>query len=80
MIKRMCLKMAVDEKIDNRSAKEMITEAIDVVTQVGFVNGKRAMIGAWEVEKALKAGDVQFRQLYAHGDQEILPVSIERRA
>jgi pilus assembly protein CpaF len=79
MIKRMCLKMAVDEKIDNRSAKEMITEAIDVVVQVGFVDGKRAMIGAWEVEKTLKAGDVQFRLLYAHGDQEILPVSIERR-
>ena len=79
MVKRMCLKMSVDEKIDNRSAKEMITEAIDVVVQVGFINGKRAMIGAWEIEKILKAGDVQFQQLYAPGDMELKPVSIERR-
>jgi pilus assembly protein CpaF len=79
MVKRMCLKMASDEKIDNRSAKEMITEALDVVVQVGFVGGRRAMLGAWEVEKELKAGDVQFRQLYAPGDLALQPVSIERR-
>jgi len=47
--------------------------------QVGWHNGKRAMIGVWEVEKVLKAGNVQFRRLYAPGGEELLPGSMERR-
>jgi len=79
MVRRMSLKLGSDEKIDNKSAKEMIVEAVDLIVQVGFVNNRRAMVGVWEVEKILKAGDVQFRQLYAPGDTELKPVAIERR-
>lgn len=79
MVRRMSLKLGSDEKVDNKSAKEMIVEAIDLVVQVGFVNNKRAMVGVWEVDKELKAGNVQFRQLYKPGDTELQRVSIERR-
>ena len=79
MVRRMSLKLGSDERVDNKSAKEMIVEAIDLVVQVGFVNNKRAMVGVWEVNKTLKGGDVQFRQLYKPGDIELQPVSIERR-
>jgi hypothetical protein len=37
------------------------------------------MIGVWEVEKILKGGNVQFRQLYKPGDDGLQKVSIERR-
>ena len=37
------------------------------------------MIGVWEVEKTLKGGNIQFRQLYKPGDAELLPIGIERR-
>jgi len=37
------------------------------------------MLGVWEVDKALKAGNVQFQQLYAPGDTTLKQVSLERR-
>ena len=57
----------------------MFAQAVDLIVQVGWVGGKRAMVGVWEVDKILKGGNVQFRQLYKPGDMELLPVSIERR-
>ena len=59
--------------------KEMFVQAVDMIVQVGWLNGGRSMIGVWEVEKTLKGGNIQFRQLYKPGDAELLPIGIERR-
>ena len=78
-VMRLNLLLAADVGIRAEAAKEMFCQAVDMIVQVGWHNGKRAMIGVWEVEKVLKAGNVQFRRLYAPGDEELLPGSMERR-
>ena len=76
---RLNLMLAADVGIRAEAAKEMFAQAVDLVAQVGWHGGRRAMIGVWEVEKVLKGGNVQFCQLYKPGDSEMQPVSIERR-
>jgi len=78
-VTRLNLLLYADVGIRAESAKEMFAQAIDLVVQVGWIGGTRAMLGVWEVSKQLKAGNVQFQQLYAPGDQELKPTSIERR-
>ena len=78
-VTRLNLLLYADVGISSESAKEMFCQAVDLIVQVGFVGGRRAMIGVWEVGKNLKAGNVQFEQLYVPGDVELKPVSIERR-
>ncbi|MBN2116304.1 MAG: CpaF family protein [Anaerolineales bacterium] len=78
-VTRLNLLLYADVGIRAESAKEMFAQAIDLVVQVGWIGGTRAMLGVWEVGKQLKAGNVQFQQLYAPGDQELRPVCIERR-
>ena len=78
-ISRMSLKLFNDAGVRAEGAKEMFTQAVDLIVQVGWAAGKRGMIGVWEVEKTLKGGNVQFRPLYKPGDLEMMPVTIERR-
>jgi len=78
-VMRLNLLLYADVGIRAESAKEMFAQAIDLIVQVGWLNGKRAMLGVWEVDKALKAGNVQFQQLYAPGDTTLKQVSLERR-
>ncbi len=78
-VTRLNLLLYADVGIRAESAKEMFAQAIDLIVQVGWIGGTRAMLGVWEVSKQLKAGNVQFQQLYAPGDQELRTVSIERR-
>lgn len=78
-ILRLNLLLASDVGMPPEPAKEMFAQAVDLIVQVGWRSGTRAMIGVWEVEKTLKGGNVQFRQLYKPGDEDLLPVAIERR-
>ena len=78
-VMRLNLLLASDVGIRAEAAKEMFAQAVDMIVQVGWRGGKRAMLGVWEVEKILKSGNVQFRQLYQPGEDGIQKVSIERR-
>ena len=78
-VMRLNLLLASDVGIRAEAAKEMFAQAVDMIVQVGWRGGKRAMLGVWEVEKILKGGNVQFRQLYQPGEDGIQKVSIERR-
>ncbi len=78
-IMRLNLLLAADVGIRAEAAKEMFCQAVDMIVQVGWHNGKRAMIGVWEVEKSLKGGNVQFRRLYTPGDNELQAAGVERR-
>ena len=78
-VMRLNLLLASDVGIRAEAAKEMFAQAVDMIVQVGWLGGKRAMLGVWEVDKILKGGNVQFRQLYQPGEDGIQKVSIERR-
>lgn len=78
-ITRLNLLLFNDVGVRSEGAKEMFVQAVDMIVQVGWSAGERSMIGVWEVEKILKGGNVQFRQLYKPGDLELLPIAIERR-
>ena len=78
-VMRLNLLLASDVGIRAEAAKEMFAQAVDMIVQVGWRGGKRAMLGVWEVEKILKGGNVQFRQLYQPGEDGIQKISIERR-
>jgi pilus assembly protein CpaF len=78
-ITRLNLLLFNDVGVRSEGAKEMFVQAVDMIVQVGWSGGRRSMIGVWEVEKTLKGGNIQFRQLYKPGDAELLPIGIERR-
>jgi len=78
-VMRLNLLLAADVGIRAEAAKEMFCQAVDLIVQVGWQNGKRAMVGVWEVGKSLKGGNVQFRHLYKPGDATLQPIEIERR-
>jgi pilus assembly protein CpaF len=52
--------------------------AVDLVVQVGFVQGRRRIIGAWEVQRR-PGGEFQFGTLYEDGQPEMRDSSIQRR-
>jgi len=70
-VERMGLNMFVDAGIKLEGAKRMFSMAVDVVAQVGWLGGRRRLLGVWEVDRQLKAGDVQFRPLYLPSDDEL---------
>jgi len=78
-VMRLNLLLASDVGIRAESAKEMFCQAVDLIVQVGWLGGRRAMIGVWEVEKILKGGNVQFQRLYTPGDADLRQAAIERR-
>jgi pilus assembly protein CpaF len=78
-ISRLNLLLFNDVGVRAEGAKEMFAQAVDLVVQVGWQGASRSMLGVWEVEKQLKAGNVQFRQLYKPGDMYLADLQIERR-
>ena len=53
------------------AAKEIFIQAVDLVVQVGWLAGKRQVLGVWETEPEMKAGNVVFRQVYKPGNTEL---------
>jgi len=52
----------------------IFVEAIDLVVQVGWLDGRRQMLGVWEIERRLQENQVRFRQLYRPGDAAMQPM------
>jgi hypothetical protein len=38
---------------------------------VGWLEGKRKILGVWETEFEMRAGNVEFRQVYKAGEREL---------
>lgn len=70
-VHRLGVLMFADAQVRIEAAKEMFTMAVDLVVQVGWRGGKRQIIGVWEVEEQLKAGNVSFVELYQIGMSEM---------
>ncbi len=77
MVARMALIMGVDAKIERMNAKDLIAQGIEVLVQVGIPRSgdKRRLIGVWEIQPELKAGNVIFETLYQYGDKNMKPIS-----
>ncbi|RCK72768.1 MAG: Type II/IV secretion system ATP hydrolase TadA/VirB11/CpaF, TadA subfamily [Anaerolineae bacterium] len=74
-IHRLGVLMFADAQVRIEAAKEMFVMAVDLLVQVGWRDGRRQVLGVWEIEKELKGGNVAFRQLYQYGADTIeLPV------
>jgi len=78
-VHRMALLLFNDVGMRSEGAKDLFAQAVDVIVQVGWMGDKRVMLGVWEIEKILKAGNVTFRQVYAPGDEKLGKFQIERR-
>jgi pilus assembly protein CpaF len=70
-VHRMAVIMFADAQIRMEAAKEIFLQAVDLVVQVGWLAGKRRILGVWETSPELKAGNVAFRQVYMVGKVEL---------
>jgi hypothetical protein len=60
--------MCADAQVGMEEAKEIFDQAVDLVVQVGWVEGIRKILDVWETIPELKGGNVVFRQVYRVGD------------
>jgi len=70
---RLAVIMFADLQVQMQAARSIFAQAVDVVMQVGWAEGKRALIGVWEVSRELVQGEVVFRKLYSRGDAMLQP-------
>jgi pilus assembly protein CpaF len=70
---RLSVIMFADLQVQMQAARSIFAQAVDVVMQVGWAEGKRALIGVWEVGRELQQGEVTFRKLYSRGDAMLQP-------
>jgi len=76
-VSRMALILYADAAVRMEAAKAIFAQAVDLVVQVGWLEGRRQILGAWEVAPSLRGGDVAFRQVYLPGESAL--GAIERR-
>mgnify|MGYP002640215517 CR=1 FL=1 len=63
-VHRMALILFADAGIRMAAAKEAFAQAIDLVVQIGWLNGRRQIVGVWAVQKEIKGGDVAMEDVY----------------
>ncbi|MCO6451207.1 MAG: CpaF family protein [Caldilineales bacterium] len=76
-VHRMCVVMYADAQVPYQAARGMFNEAIDLVVQVGWRQGRRQGLGVWELA-GMEAREVAFRQLWQPG-QETMTAPSRRR-
>jgi pilus assembly protein CpaF len=77
-VHRMSVIMFADAQVRMEAAKEIFAQAVDLVVQVGWLEGKRKILGVWETAPEMKAGNVVFRQVYKAGEIELGRISRRR--
>jgi pilus assembly protein CpaF len=70
---RLSVIMFADLQVQMQASRSIFAQAVDVVMQVGWAEGKRALIGVWEVARELQQNEVVFRKLYSRGDAMLQP-------
>ena len=70
-VHRMAVIMFADAGVHMEAAMEIFIQAVDLVVQVGWLGGKCKILGVWETEPEMEAGNVVFRQVYRPGDTEL---------
>lgn len=72
---RMAVIMFSDVGVEMKAAHSIFAEAVDLVAQIGWLDGRRQLMGVWEVERQIQSGSVKFRQLYRPGDAVMQPIN-----
>ncbi|MBP7961493.1 MAG: CpaF family protein [Caldilineaceae bacterium] len=67
-----------DAGVKFEAAKGLFAQAIDLVVQVGWREGKRVALGVWEVV-GLSGSRVEFRALWSPSEEEMAALSKKRR-
>jgi pilus assembly protein CpaF len=70
-VHRMAVIMFADAQVRMEAAKEIFAQAVDLVVQVGWLEGKRKILGVWETAPEIKAGNVVFWEGYKMGDVDL---------
>jgi len=76
-VRRMGVIMWADAGVRIEGAKELFAQALDIVVQIGWRDGRRRALGVWEVA-GITAGDVKFRCLWQPGDGKLAAVTRRR--
>ena len=63
-VHRMALILFADAGIRMAAAKEAFAQAIDLIVQIGWLGGRRQIVGVWAVQRDLKGGDVALEDVY----------------
>ena len=71
-VERLSVIMLTDAGVPEDGAKKMFIHAIDLVVQVGWLDGRRQILAISQVEKRLAGGEVRFRPLYQPGDADMV--------
>ena len=77
-VHRMAVIMFADAQVRMEAAKEIFVQAVDLVVQVGWLEGRRQILGVWETAPEMKAGNVVFRQVYKPGEAELCRINRRR--
>jgi len=75
----MSVLLFADAQVRMEAAKEIFAQAVDLVVKVGWLEGKRKILGVWETAFEMKAGNVVFQQMYKAGEVELGRVSRRRQ-
>jgi len=75
---RMAVILYADAHVRMEAAKSIFAQAVDMVVQVGWLDGRRQILGVWETASILKGGDVKFRTLYRPGDEKLADIERAR--
>jgi pilus assembly protein CpaF len=74
---RMGVHMYADAGVRMDAARALFAQAIDVVVQIGWRDGRRCALGIWEVA-GLEGGQVKFRQVWRPGDEQLGQIARRR--
>ncbi|MDR7574306.1 MAG: ATPase, T2SS/T4P/T4SS family [Armatimonadota bacterium] len=72
---RLAVIMFADVGVRMEAAKAIFAQAVDLVVQVGWRDGRRRILGVWEPDRQLHGGDVKFRKLWLYGEPEMAPIT-----
>ncbi|MCU0485564.1 MAG: Flp pilus assembly complex ATPase component TadA [Anaerolineales bacterium] len=77
-VHRIAVIMEANVQVPGRASREIIAQAVGLVVQVGWEDGKRKIVGVWETEPEMKARNVLFKQVYKAGEMEMNRVGRKR--
>ncbi len=74
-VHRLALIMFADAQVPMEAAREIFTQAVDLVVQVGWLEGRRRVLGVWETLPEAQNGKVAFQQVYRPGEAALGRIS-----
>ncbi|HLF24936.1 MAG TPA: ATPase, T2SS/T4P/T4SS family [Anaerolineae bacterium] len=77
-VHRLALIMFSDAGVRMEAAKGLFASAVDLYVQINKVSGKRRVTGIWQIESALRGGDVSFTPIFNADHAQVGTMTRER--